>query len=101
MFGLFGFCRSDFYELFLFLFEHPPQTSFSISKCRYQFRLYYFAFKSEIPYELVPRAREWRKGAEISKPHWQRLYTRVVILGREERANEPGDLLIICWLTSV
>ncbi len=57
MFGLFGFCCSDFYALFLFLFEHT-QTSFSISKCCYQVRLDYLAFKSEIPYELVPRARE-------------------------------------------
>lgn len=57
MFGLFGFCCSDFYALFLFLFEHT-QTSFSISKCCYQVRLDYLAFKSEIPYELVPRTRE-------------------------------------------
>ena len=28
MFGLFGFCRSDFYALFLFLFEHTLKLPF-------------------------------------------------------------------------
>ncbi len=70
------------------------QTSF-LSKNVLSVRLHCLAL-SEIPYEFVPRAREWQNDAMTSKATTNNvLYTHVVILGREERANRgslsPND----------
>ena len=46
MYGLFGFCR-QLIHISILLVRTRTQSSF-----------YHLALKSEIPYELVPRARE-------------------------------------------
>ena len=68
MFGLFGFCGLAFAcKYFACSSPHLEFISISISKFRNQVRLDKLVFKSEIPYELVPRTREWRKDATASK----------------------------------